>query len=130
MTDANANARTIASRYIELWNEKAPNRRRNLLAANWASDATYIDPLMRSDGHDGIDAMIAGVQQRFPDFAFTLIGQPNGYGDDVSFAHVRFSWGLGPEGVDSPIKGTDFAVVRDGRIQSITGFLDQIPQGA
>ena len=47
--------------------------------------------------------MIAGVQQRFPDFRFTLIGEPNGYGDNV-----RFSWGLGPEGVDSPIKGTDF----------------------
>ena len=36
----------------------------------------------------------------------------------------------GPEGADSPIKGTDFAVVRDGRIQSITGFLDQVPPGA
>jgi hypothetical protein len=123
MTDANLNASTIASRYIELWNEKAPNRRRDILAADWASNAKYVDPLMSSDGHDGIDAMIAGVQQRFPEFRFTLIGTPNGYGD-----HVRFSWGLGPEGIDSPIKGTDFAVVRDGRIQSITGFLDQIPQ--
>jgi SnoaL-like protein len=128
MTDANANAQTIAARYIDLWNEKSPHRRRDILAANWASDATYIDPLMRGDGHDGIDAMIAGVQQRFPDFTFTLIGQPNGYGDQVRFAHVRFSWGLGPEGIDSPIKGTDFALVCDGRIQSIAGFLDQIPQ--
>jgi hypothetical protein len=49
---------------------------------------------------------------------------------DSRSAHVRFSWGLGPDGVDSPIKGTDFAVVRDGRIRSITGFLDQVPQGA
>ncbi len=104
---------------------KAPNRRRDILAANWASDAKYVDPLATSAGRDAIDAMIAGVQQRFPEFHFTLIGEPNGYGD-----HVRFSWGLGPVGVDSPIKGTDFAVVRDGRIQSITGFLDQVPQGA
>ena len=28
------------------------------------------------------------------------------------------------------IGGTDFAVVRNGRIQSVTGFLDQIPQSA
>jgi hypothetical protein len=121
MTDATI----IAARYIDLWNEKTPDRRREILAANWARDARYVDPLMSGDGHDGIDAMIAGVQQRFPDFRFTLIGEPNGYGD-----HVRFCWGLGPDGVDSPIKGTDFAVVRDGRIQSVTGFLDQIPQGA
>jgi hypothetical protein len=37
---------------------------------------------------------------------------------------------LGPDGADSPIKGTDFAVLRDGQIHSITGFLDQVPQGA
>jgi hypothetical protein len=125
MTDAT----NIAARYIDLWNEKAPDRRRELLAANWARDAKYVDPLMSGDGHDGIDAMIAGVQQRFPEFRFRLIGEPNGYGDHVRFS-VRFSWGLGPDDVDSPIKGTDFAVVRDGRIQSITGFLDQIPTGA
>ena len=103
---------TIASRYIDLWNERTPSRRREILSQHWADDAKYIDPLMSGDGHDGVDALIAGVQQRFPDFRFRLIGQPNGYGD-----HVRFSWGLGPEGVDSPIKGTDFAVIRDGRIR-------------
>ena len=113
MTDVN----TIATRYIDLWNERSPGRRREMLAANWTSDAKYIDPLMSGDGHDGVDALIAGVQQRFPDFRFQLIGQPSGYGD-----HIRFSWGLGPDGADSPIKGTDFAVVRDGRIRSITGF--------
>jgi hypothetical protein len=75
MTDVN----TIASRYIDLWNERTPDRRRQMLAANWASDAKYIDPLMSGDGHDGVDALIAGVQQRFPDFRFQLIGQPNGF---------------------------------------------------
>ena len=117
MTDAI----TIARRYIDLWNERASGRRRELLSQNWTAD---VDPLMKGDGHDGVDALIAGVQQRFPDFKFKLIGEPNGYGD-----HVRFSWGLGPEGIDSPIKGTDFAVLKDGRIRSITGFLDQVPTG-
>jgi hypothetical protein len=121
MTDA----QTIANRYIDLWNERTPARRREILGQHWAKDVSYVDPLMSGDGHDGVDALIAGVQQRFPDFKFTLIGEPNGYGD-----HVRFSWGLGPEGTDSPIKGTDFAVFSDGRIRSITGFLDQVPAGA
>jgi hypothetical protein len=116
---------TIARNYIDLWNERTPSRRREILATNWTSDARYVDPLMSGDGLDGVDALIAGVQQKFPDFKFSLIGQPNGFGD-----HVRFSWALGPDGVDSPIKGTDFAVLREGRIRSITGFLDQVPQGA
>ena len=117
--------KTIAVSYIDLWNERTPARRRELLAANWAKDARYVDPLMSGDGHDGVDALIAGVQQRFPDFKFKLIGEPNGHGD-----HVRVCWGLGPVGADSPIKGTDFAVLSDGRIRSITGFLDQVPAGA
>jgi SnoaL-like domain len=121
MTDVN----TIANSYIELWNERTASRRREMLATNWTADAKYVDPLMSGDGHDGVDALIAGVQQRFPDFKFKLIGKASGFGD-----HLRFSWGLGPDGVDSPIKGTDFAVLKDGRIRSITGFLDQVPQGA
>ncbi|MBC9880621.1 nuclear transport factor 2 family protein [Bradyrhizobium sp. INPA01-394B] len=116
---------TIARRYIDLWNERAPGRRRELLTEFWTADASYVDPLMKGDSPDGIDALISGVQQRFPDFRFSLIGESNGYGE-----HLRFQWGLGPEGVDSPIKGTDFAVLQDGRIRSITGFLDQVPAGA
>jgi hypothetical protein len=116
----------IAQRYIELWNERTPSRRRDMLAANWTGDASYVDPLMKGDGHDGVDALIAGVQQKFPDFRFTLIGEPDGFAD-----RVRFSWGLGPDGVDSPIKGTDFGMLSaDGRIRSITGFLDQVPAAA
>ena len=117
--------KTIAISYIDLWNERTPSRRREMLATNWTSDAQYVDPLMSGDGPDGVDALISGVQQKFPDFKFKLIGEPNGFGD-----HVRFSWGLGPDGVDSPIKGTDFVVLKDGRIRSITGFLDQVPQSA
>ena len=120
MTDVN----TIALGYIDL----GTSGRLPAAARCWRRTGPamrYIDPLMSGDGHDGVDALIAGVQQRFPDFRFRLLGRSDGFGD-----HVRFSWGLGPDGVDSPIKGTDFAVVSDGRIKSITGFLDQVPQGA
>ena len=120
MTDATK----IARRYIELWNEKVPSRRREILSQDWTQDARYVDPLMSGDGADGVDALIAGVQERFPNFKFKLIGEPNGFGD-----HLRFSWGLGPDGADSPIKGTDIAVIDNGKIRSITGFLDQVPQG-
>jgi hypothetical protein len=121
MTDINR----VAREYIDLWNERTASRRREMLAESWTADARYVDPLMRGEGHDGVDALIAGVQQRFPDFRFKLIGEPNGFGE-----HLRFCWGLGPDGIDSPIKGTDFAVLREGRIRSVTGFLDQVPPSA
>ena len=109
MTDA----ASIANRYIALWNETNASRRQGLLADLWTEDGTYID------------ALISAVHQRFPDFRFSLIGQPDGYGNQV-----RFSWQLGPEGADGPIKGTDFATLDNGRLKQVTGFLDQVPAGA
>lgn len=118
MTDA----ATIANRYIALWNETDPQRRKALMADLWSETGSYVDPLMQGRGHDGIDALIAGVHARFPDFRFALAGRPDGYGNQI-----RFSWRLGPEGGDGPIKGTDFATVEDGRLVSVIGFLDQVP---
>jgi SnoaL-like domain len=121
MTDASS----IADRYIALWNETNANRRQGLLADLWTEDGTYIDPLMQGSGHSQIDALISAVHQRFPAFRFSLIVQPDGYGNQV-----RFSWQLGPEAADGPIKGTDFATLENGRLKQVTGFLDQVPAGA
>ena len=116
--------RNIAERYIALWNEVDAGTRSELFAMDWASDATYVDPLMAGTGAAEIDGLVAGVKARFPSFAFKLIGKPDGHGD-----HVRFSWTLGPgDFVDAPIEGTDIVQLRDGRIQSVTGFLDRMPQ--
>ena len=116
------NAAEIADRYIALWNERDGGVRQSLLARHWAGDATYVDPMMSGRGTAEIDRLIGGVQTRFPHFAFRLTGKPDGYGD-----HVRFSWALGPEDDDAPIEGTDFLVIREGRIQSVSGFLDRVP---
>ena len=122
MTDA----QSIANRYIDLWNERDAKRRLDMLAANWSAEASYTDPLASVKGAADISALIGGVQQRFPEFSFALIGKVDGFGDNV-----RFSWGLGPKGAaDAPIKGTDFAAIADGKIASVTGFLDQVPQAA
>jgi SnoaL-like domain len=122
MTDA----QSIAQRYIDLWNERDSAKRLEILKANWTNDARYTDPLASVRGPAEISALIGGVQQRFPDFSFALTGRVDGFGDNV-----RFSWGLGPKGAaDAPIKGTDFASIKDGRIESVTGFLDQVPKAA
>ena len=121
MTDA----QSIAQRYIDLWNERDGERRLNILASAWSDDARYTDPLATAKGATEISTLIGGVQQRFPEFSFALIGKVDGFGDNV-----RFSWGLGPKGADAPIKGTDFAAIKDGKIENVTGFLDQVPQAA
>jgi hypothetical protein len=106
-------------------NETDLDRRKALLADLWSEAGTYRDPLMQGEGYDQIDALIAGVQGQFPGFRFALVGEPDGYGDQV-----RFSWQLGPVGSDGPIKGTDFATLENGRLKSVVGFLDQVPAAA
>src|SRR5262245_761000 len=54
--------------YVATWNETDPNRRRAGIARAWAEKGSYRDPVMTSDGHAGVDAMLAGVQAKFPGF--------------------------------------------------------------
>ncbi|HKU94920.1 MAG TPA: nuclear transport factor 2 family protein [Vineibacter sp.] len=112
----------LVDRYIAIWNETDADRRRALIARTWTENASYLDPLMQSDGHTGIDTMIAGVQTKFPGHRFSLTGKVDAYQD-----RVRFSWALAPEGGPALVKGTDFAVIEEGRLQAVTGFLDQVP---
>jgi hypothetical protein len=122
MTDA-AN---IAQRYIASWNESDPEQRRALIAALWADDASYVDPLMQGHGHAEINALVSAVHDRFPGYGFALSGQADGYGD-----RVRFSWTLARPGEPPVVHGTDFAIIdRNDRLCSVTGFLDQVEADA
>jgi hypothetical protein len=119
MNDVNA----LVQRYFAVWNETDTDRRRELIAQTWADDATYIDPMMRGDGHAGIDAMIQGVQSQFAGHRFRQIGVV-----DAHNGHARFAWELAPADGPVLVAGTDFAAVTDdNRLQRVIGFLDLTP---
>jgi hypothetical protein len=107
-------------RYIEMWNETDPARRRELVAGTVSEDAEYLDPLMSGTGVDGISAMIGAAQQQYPGHRFSLVAEPDAHHD-----RVRFTWSLAPDGGAPIAIGHDFATVDgDGRLRAITGFLD------
>ncbi|AMO93001.1 hypothetical protein CFter6_0270 [Collimonas fungivorans] len=119
-TDIASQAASIASRYVAAWGEQDAVRRRALIAALFTPEATYVDPMMRNAGHDGLDAMIGAVQQQFAGLRFKLHGKQDGHNDVV-----RFSWTLAADGAEPVAIGTDIvALAADGRIRSVTGFLD------
>lgn len=116
----------IAERYIAMWNETDAGRRRQIIAGLWTDSGRYVDPLMQGDGPSGIDAMVQGVQARFPGFRFKLVGKVDGHND-----RLRFGWELGDGSSPAPVAGIDVGVVApDGRLQSITGFIDRMPAAA
>ena len=118
-----SNVTELVEQYFAAWNETDAKRRRDLIARTWTDDASYLDPVMAGEGHVGIDAMIDGVQERFAGHQFRQTGDV-----DAHHNRLRFSWELAPEGGPAVVAGTDFGVVSaDGRLQTITGFIDQAP---
>jgi hypothetical protein len=110
---------SIVDTYIAAWNEADADLRRTLVAQAFADDARYLDPLMTGEGTDGISAMIGAAQGQFPGHRFELAFGPDAHNDVV-----RFAWRL--VGEAGPVAGgTDFATVaEDGRLRSVTGFLE------
>jgi uncharacterized protein (TIGR02246 family) len=116
-----ADLATLMDNYIATWNEKDPERRRALVAQTFTDDADYVDPLMQGKGQDGIDAMIAAVQQQYSEYRVELVTGPDAHND-----RVRFSWHLVEDGSGAPVAiGYDFGTLaEDGRLGSVTGFLE------
>jgi hypothetical protein len=120
MSDANE----LVARYIAAWNERDSRKRRDLIARTYTEDANYTDPHRSGDGHDGIDTMIAAVQERFAGYSFRLKSGIETHND-----RMRFQWEAGGT-PDAPLHfvGTDIGVIAaDGRLKSITGFVDEMP---
>jgi SnoaL-like domain len=111
--------------YIAMWNETDAERRRDLIARTWTEAASYLDPVMQGEGQAGIDAMVQGVQERFPGYRFRRTSEVDGHHD-----RVRFAWELGPEGGPALAGGVDFGLVAEDPLQAITGFFDFAPKPA
>jgi len=114
-----------ARAYIAAWNTQDPAERRDAVAAVFAPDATYTDPLADLTGHEAIAAFIEGAQQQFAGWTFRLSGRVDGHHDQA-----RFTWTLGP-GEQEQVVGFDVVRLDDeGRITEVLGFLDKVPAPA
>lgn len=125
MTATTTDYATAVERYLAVWNEPDPARRRALAEAAFTADAAYTDPLAAVTGRDAVDMVVGAVRNEFPGLRFTLAGAVDGHHD-----LVRFTWHLGPEDGEALVIGFDVAVLaEDGRIRAVHGFLDKVPAG-
>ncbi len=115
----------LVQRYLDNWNETDPAARRAAVAAVWADDGSYVDPLVSVAGHDQISRVIGAFHEQMPGYVFRLLD------DNVDSHHniARFRWELVPAaGGESVAIGFDVAVTGDdGRIENVLGFLDMAP---
>ena len=117
----------VVEAYVATWNEIDPARRRASIDVAWTQAGAYRDPVMASDGPAGIDAMLAGVQAKFPGFVLKRTSKVDAHGGPVS-GYLRFTWSLGPAAGPSVVEGVDFCTLApDGRLASVVGFIDKMP---
>ncbi|WP_225725848.1 MULTISPECIES: nuclear transport factor 2 family protein [unclassified Nocardia] len=115
----------IVAQYLEAWNTTDAAARQAAVARVFTEDASYVDPLMAVNGHAEIDAGIAAAQAQFPGLVFRQAGAVDGHHDQV-----RFTWELGPADGPAIVVGFDVAVLENGRIAKVYGFLDKVPAAA
>ena len=108
--------------YIEMWNEEDADRRAALIAAAWTDDASYVDPLLEAEGHDGLSAMVETVHGHYPGYRFRRRSDV-----DVHHDRVRFAWDLVKPDGEVFVEGIDVGeVADDGRLRRITGFFGEL----
>ena len=107
----------------DVFGEIDPVRRRGALDEIFREDAVFYDPkggIYR--GRDEIDRIAGVIKATHPDFRYQPISPPEEMGDGG-----RVRWVSGSPGKPPVYAGTDFMIVRDGKIAAVYLFFDELP---
>ena len=117
----------LVSRYVTVWNEPDPTRRRQAIAALWTEDGAHFTPSLEARGYEAIEARITGAHDRFvraEGYVFSAAHAGAGHHDAATF-----SWEMRPAG-GGPVaaRGFHFFVLGDdGRIRRDYQFAGAVP---
>lgn len=107
----------------DVFGEIDPIRRRSTIDEIFHEDAVFHDPnggVIR--GRDEIDRVAGMIKATHPDFQYQVLADPEERGDGG-----RVQWVSGAPGQPPAYAGTDFAIVREGRIAAVYLYFDALP---
>lgn len=107
----------------DVFGESDPVRRRAAIDEIFHDDAVFNDPnggITR--GRDEIDRIAGVIKATHPDYQYQPLSPPEEIGDGG-----RVRWVSGSPGQPPAYAGTDFIIVRDGRIAAVYLFFDALP---
>jgi SnoaL-like protein len=103
----------------EVFNETDPRRRATVISEIFSEEVVFTDPERVVRGRDGLTEAITGLLAQGPGYIFSHDGPFRGVGD----LGIR-AWSLGSVGGEPVLRGTDVAVVQDGRITQLWTMLE------
>ena len=115
---------TLLTRNLhDVFGENDPARRRAAIDEIWTEDGVFYDPKTGVHrGRDEIDRIAGAIKATHPDFRYQPIAGPEELGNGG-----RIQWVSGPPGGAPAYAGTDYIIVRDGRIAAVYLFFDKLP---
>ena len=110
----------------EVFGEGDTARRRAAIKELWNSDGVFYDPKNGAfHGHDEIDRIAGEIRATHPDFQYQPIAE-----SEIAGNGGRVLWVAGRPGEPPVYAGTDFIIVRDGKISALYLFFDKLPTPA
>jgi hypothetical protein len=119
------NIQDTIDRYLEMWNEPDPERRREQARAIWTADGSLVDPLIEAVGPDAIAAAIGGLRDQMPGHSLKQTTTT-----DVHHDHARFGWTVNAPDGSIAVAGIDVVTFIDGRIHTALGFFGELEAAA
>jgi hypothetical protein len=98
----------------DVFGENDPARRRAAIDEIFTEDCVFYEPRGVHRGRDEIDRVAGAIKATHPDVRFQPIAGPEDLGDGG-----RVLWVSGRPGEPPAYAGTDFNIVRDGRIAAL-----------
>jgi hypothetical protein len=105
-----------------VFGEGDPARRRATIGEIYTEDCVFYEPAGIHRGREEIDRVAGAIRATHPDFQYQPIAEPEALGDGG-----RVPWVSGRPGEAPAYAGTDFIIVRDGRIAALYLFFDKLP---
>src|SRR5690242_2531533 len=114
---------TLLTRNLtDVFGENNSTRRRAAINEIFTEDCVFYEPAGVHRGRDEIDRVAGELRAAHPDFQY----QPTVPPEEVGNAG-RVRWVEGPPDEAPIYAGTDFIIVRDGRIAAVYLFFDKLP---
>ena len=107
----------------DVFGENDPARRRAAIDEIYNEDGVFYDPTSGAHrGRDAIDRVAGAIRATHPDLRYQPIAEPEELGNGG-----RLKWVSGHPAEAPAYAGTDFIIVKDGRIAALYLFFDNLP---
>jgi len=122
MSGTQLDPNAFAERYVAVWNERDPERRRQRIAELWIPEGATLNKTLEARGYPGLEARVRGSHEKWVRDAGCVFRPRDA---DGHHGTVRLRWEMVKPGGEVATVGADFLLLADdGRIRTDYQFIE------